>query len=222
MPAKKKVTREAIVKAAFEILRKSGAEAVNARSIADRLNCSTQPIYHDFTGMDELKAELVHAAEQRHDEEVHAYMERSEYTPYMAYGMGFVFLAKKEKLLFRYLFLSEHGGDRKPYEAYNLPDIIDTLCSEYGFTEETARTFHKDMTIYSYGLALGMNAGILDMNEQEIAERFRVEFTALMKVSENLTIRTDRCCQTYAAADYCGKNSVVTEETNDWYKEPEL
>ena len=182
MPAKKKITREAIIKAAFEILRKNGAEAVNARSIADRLNCSTQPIYHDFTGMYELKAELINAAEQRLDAEVHAYMERSEYTPYMAYGMGFVFLAKKEKQLFRYLFLSGHGDDRKPYEPSNLPDIIYTLCSEYGFTDETARAFHKDMTIYSYGLALGMNAGILDMTEGEIAERFHVEFTALMKV----------------------------------------
>lgn len=182
MPAQKKIARDAIIRTAFEILRKNGIEAVNARSIARKLKCSTQPIYHCFNGMDELKAELVHAAEQRHDSEVHAYMNKSDFTSYMAYGMGFVFLAKKEKHLFRYLFLNDHGDVRKPYQAANLPNIICTICEEYGFSEETARAFHKDMTIYAYGLALGMNAEILDMTEPEIAEHFHTEFTALTAV----------------------------------------
>ena len=182
MPAKRKIAREAIIRAAFEILRKSGIEAVNARSIAKKLDCSTQPIYHAFSGMGELKAELAHAAEERHDAEVRAYMDKSGYTPYMAYGMGFVFLAKKEKQLFRYLFLSDHGDGRTPYQAANLPGILQTLCEEYGYAQETARAFHENMTIYAYGLALGMNAGGLDMAEPEIADRFRTEFIALSAV----------------------------------------
>lgn len=182
MPAQKRITRDAIVRAAFEILRKSGIEAVNARSIAKKLCCSTQPIYHAFTGMEALKAELVAAAEERHNAEVHAYMDKSGYTPYMAYGMGFVFLAKKEKQLFRYLFLNDHGEGRKPYQAANLPGILRTMCGEYGYTQETASAFHEDMTIYAYGLALGMNAGVLNMTESEIAERFRTEFIALTAV----------------------------------------
>lgn len=182
MPAKKMITKEAIVKAAFGILQKNGIDAVNARSIANKLNCSTQPIYHEFTGMDELKRELVYAAEQRYDAEVHAYMARSEYTPYMAYGMGFVFLAKKEKQLFRYLFLSDHGDDFKPYQASSFPDIIHIMCAEYGYSEEAAGALHRDMTIYSYGLALGMNTDVLEMTEPEIAERFNTEFSALTNI----------------------------------------
>lgn len=182
MPAQRKITRDAIVRAAFEILRRSGIEAVNARSIAKKLGCSTQPIYHAFSGMGELKEELILSAEERHDAEVHAYMDKSEYTPYMAYGMGFVFLAKKEKQLFRYLFLNDHGDERRPYRAANLPSILKIMCEEYGYAQETARAFHENMTIYAYGLALGMNAGALDMTEPEIAERFRTEFSALTAV----------------------------------------
>ena len=44
MPPKAKVTREMIVDAAFEILRSEGEQAVNARTVSQALNCSTQPV----------------------------------------------------------------------------------------------------------------------------------------------------------------------------------
>lgn len=45
MPAIKKISREAIINAAIDVLREGGAMAINARSIAKKLECSTQPIY---------------------------------------------------------------------------------------------------------------------------------------------------------------------------------
>ena len=44
MPPKAKVTREMIIDAAFEIIRNTGIEAVNARTVSKELNCSTQPV----------------------------------------------------------------------------------------------------------------------------------------------------------------------------------
>ena len=58
MPAIKKVSREAIVDAAVEVLRDGGFSTVNARSVAKKLGCSTQPIYSSFQNMGELKAAL--------------------------------------------------------------------------------------------------------------------------------------------------------------------
>ena len=47
MPAKPKVTKEMIVDAAFEIARKEGMENINARTVSEKLSCSTQPVmYH--------------------------------------------------------------------------------------------------------------------------------------------------------------------------------
>ena len=47
MPPKAKITKEMIIDAAFEITRESGIEAVNARTISEKLGCSTQPVmYH--------------------------------------------------------------------------------------------------------------------------------------------------------------------------------
>ena len=54
MAPKLKVTREQIIKTALELTRRGGAQSVNARSVADALNCSTQPIFSNFAGLEAL------------------------------------------------------------------------------------------------------------------------------------------------------------------------
>ena len=44
MPPKAKISKEMIVNAALEIARLTGAENINARTVSQKLNCSTQPI----------------------------------------------------------------------------------------------------------------------------------------------------------------------------------
>ena len=51
MPAVKKVSKEKIIDAAVEVLRDGGFSAINARSVAKKLGCSTQPIYLSFQSM---------------------------------------------------------------------------------------------------------------------------------------------------------------------------
>ena len=41
MPAKAKVTKEMIIEAAFAVARETGAENINARTVSERLHCST-------------------------------------------------------------------------------------------------------------------------------------------------------------------------------------
>ena len=48
MPAKAKVTKEMIVDAAFAIAREAGVERINARTVSERLHCSTQPVMYHF------------------------------------------------------------------------------------------------------------------------------------------------------------------------------
>ena len=63
MPPKVKVTKEAIINAAVNIVRSSGAQAINARTIASVLNCSTQPVFSNFATMDELCLAVVERAD---------------------------------------------------------------------------------------------------------------------------------------------------------------
>ena len=183
MPAVKKVSKEAIVDAAVEVLREGGAAAINARSVAKKLGCSTQPIYLSFQNMDELKAAMTRRAIALHTRHVRDSLRVHEdsdscYSQYSRYGMGFVKFAAEGKHLFRWLYLD--GGQFAPYQDdVLLPEIIAAMVSEYGYTEELAGKLHRDMAYYSYGLAILANTGHLNLTDGELLEAFRREFTAL-------------------------------------------
>ena len=186
MPAMKKVSREAIVDAAVEILREGGAAAINARSVAKKLGCSTQPIYMSFRNMDELKAAMTQRAVALHTRHVRDSLRvhedsgsvYSQYSRYSTYGMGFVKFAAEEKHLFRWLYLD--GEQPAPHQDdVLLPEIIAAMVSEYGYTEEQAGKLHRDMAYYAYGLAILANTGHLNLTDAELLAAFRREFTAL-------------------------------------------
>ena len=63
MPPKVKITKEEIINTAVNIVRNSGAPAINARTIAAILNCSTQPIFSNFATMDELRLAVLEKAD---------------------------------------------------------------------------------------------------------------------------------------------------------------
>lgn len=48
MPPKAKITKNMIIDAAFQVVREAGVESINARTVAERLNCSTQPVMYHF------------------------------------------------------------------------------------------------------------------------------------------------------------------------------
>ena len=183
MPAVKKVSREEIVEAALEVVRDGGFSAVNARSVAKKLGCSTQPIYFSFRNMDELKAALTERAIQMHERRVrdslHAHEGRD--SRYSSYGTGFVRFAAEEKQLFRWLYLE--GEQLGPYQNdILLPEVIGVIMEEFGYGEDVARRFHQDMIYFTYGLAILANTGHLPLTETELREAFRREFRALIAI----------------------------------------
>ena len=182
MPAKKKVTRAAMLQAAVEILRKEGNDHLNARSVAQKLGCSTQPIYTEFGSMEALKAEMKREAERLYVQAVAHYTAQSKYPPYMAFGLGFIRFAKQEKEMFRYLYMRDRHGNGRAIDDINAPNIMQTLTQRYNMAADQAKQLHYDMMIYAYGLAVMVNANYLDIDEDEICRRLRLEFVALARV----------------------------------------
>ena len=183
MPAVKKVSREEIIDAAVDVLRDGGFSAVNARSVAKKLGCSTQPIYFSFRNMDELKAALIERAAQMHEQRVRDSLRAHEGNDsrYSSYGMGFVQFAAEEKQLFRWLYLE--GEQLGPYQNdILLPEVIGVIMEEFGYGEGVARRFHQDMIYFTYGLAILANTGHLPLTETELREAFRREFRALIAI----------------------------------------
>ncbi len=183
MPAARKVSKEEIIDAAVEVLRDGGFSAINARGVAKKLGCSTQPIYFSFRNMDELKDALTERAIEMHTQRVRDSLRANEGNDsrYSSYGMGFVKFAAEEKQLFRWLYLE--GKQRGPYRNDVLfPEVIAVIVDEFGYTEDVARRFHQDMIYFSYGLAILANTGHLHLTKAELREAFRREFRALTAI----------------------------------------
>ena len=183
MPAAKRVSRDQIIDAAVDVLRDGGFSAVNARSVAKKIGCSTQPIYFSFKSMDELKAALTERAIQMHTQRVRDSLRRHEGNDscYSSYGMGFVKFAAEEKQLFRWLYLE--GQQLGPYQSDILmQEIIGVIVDEFGYTEDVARRFHQDMIYFTYGLAILANTDHLHLTEPELREALRREFRALIAI----------------------------------------
>lgn len=183
MPAVKKVSKDDIIDAAIDVLRDDGFSAINARSVAKKLGCSTQPIYFSFKNMEELKSALTERAIELHTQHVRDSLKAhaGNDSRYSSYGMGFVKFAAEEKQLFRWLYLE--GKQLGPYQNdVLLPEVIAVIMDEFSYSEDTARRFHQDMIYFSYGLAILANTDHLHLTETELREAFRREFRALVSI----------------------------------------
>ena len=183
MPAVRKVSKEQIIDAAVDVLRDDGFSAINARSVAKKLGCSTQPIYFSFRNMEELKAALTERAIQMHTQRVRDSLRIHEGNDsrYSSYGMGFVKFAAEEKQLFRWLYLE--GEQLGPYQNDVLtPEVISVITEEFGYEEDVARRLHQDMVYFTYGLAILANTDHLHLTEAELREAFRRELRALIAI----------------------------------------
>ena len=183
MPAVRKGSKEQIIDAAVDVLRDDGFSAINARSVAKKLGCSTQPIYFSFRNMEELKAALTERAIQMHTQRVRDSLRIHEGNDsrYSSYGMGFVKFAAEEKQLFRWLYLE--GEQLGPYQNDVLTsEVISVITEEFGYEEDVARRLHQDMVYFTYGLAILANTDHLHLTEAELREAFRREFRALIAI----------------------------------------
>ena len=70
MPAKRKIQKEDILKASISIISHEGLNALNARKLAKKLGCSTQPLFYIYENMDDLKKDVIDEIVKIFDREV--------------------------------------------------------------------------------------------------------------------------------------------------------
>lgn len=177
MPVKKTVTANIILKGAIEVIRKYGVSELSVRAIAKELGTSTQPIYSEFEGIEDLRKALVAEASKREHDYVEKYYGKYA-TQYKAYGMGFVKFAQEEKELFRFLYFNK---DIPRDKDVHYKEIINVMCSTYGITEESAIRYHDEMSIFSFGLAMLVNGG-KNYSDEQLSALLDDEFLGLKSV----------------------------------------
>ena len=110
MPAIAKVTKEMIIEAAFEIAKEMGAENINARTVSQKLGCSTQPVLYHFKTIEDVRIAAHKKASEFHINYVTNISGKYE-RPMLEVGMRHIQFAAKERNLFRFLFHSNYYTD---------------------------------------------------------------------------------------------------------------
>ena len=118
MPRKESITRNDILKAAFNLAREEGVAEVTARRLASKAGCSTQPIFRLFKNMEEVLSEVMAEAISFFDAFYEAYP-KSQATPFVNLGLAYISFAEKEKNLFQMMFLNDKRGETSLYELLN-------------------------------------------------------------------------------------------------------
>lgn len=184
MPPKIKYSREEVLRAAFDLARTQGAEALNARAIAARLGSSTQPLFRIFANMDELRAEVRRMAFDKFYE----YVEKqgdSDMPRYKRIGMGYIRFAREEAPLFRMLFMCERKkGDQNPDDRY--ADVLHVSSEATGLDGDTTKLFHMHMWVYVHGLATMAATGYLELDDELMSSLLTGHFRAMLTSLANI------------------------------------
>lgn len=168
MPPKVKITKDDIINTAVELVRMSGEQAINARSIAASLNCSTQPIFSNFVTMEELQSAVISNAYERYLGFINREVESEKYPKYKAFGMAYVRFAKEEKELFKLLFMR----DRTSEELSTSPDFeesVQMIMSANGVTREKATLIHLELWTCVHGIGTMLATSFLSLEWELIS-----------------------------------------------------
>jgi len=198
MPPKAKVTKEAILSAALDILREKGSDGLNARQLAKVLACSTQPIFSNYASMEALRLDLMELAWRHYTDFAHAEMATDKYPPYKSYGMAYITFAAREPELFRLLFMSRRTAEDANIGAGDVEKILDGIQAGAKLSRESAEKLHGEMWVFVHGAAVLLSSGTIHWD---------MEFVSRMLTDVYMGLRNHFAEQEGSYGCHCDKES---------------
>ena len=172
MARKVTISRDMILEAALKILIRDGYAAVNIKTIASEIGCSTQPVVWHFENMDGLRQALSEYAGEYAAKK--AFLDsRNMVESFEFMGRAYVKMALKEPNLFKYLYLGESPMGR-PYDLKGIArdkknkEMISRIAEQTGLNEEQVIRFVRNTLIYSHGIATMVATGVFKGTEKEM------------------------------------------------------
>ncbi len=172
MPPKAKITKEMVVEAAFEIAREAGWECISARAVAERLNCSTQPIMYHFATVDGLKKAAYARADSFHSEYL---MNVRGPQVMLEIGLNYIRFAVEEPRLFRFLFQSNYFAGTTLLEmidAEELMPVLSAMQAAIGGSISQIKEIFVTVFLFAHGYASIIANNSLKYDENIIKLQF--------------------------------------------------
>jgi AcrR family transcriptional regulator len=166
MPAIAKVTKEMIVVAAFEIAKEMGAENITARTVSQKLGCSTQPVLYHFKTIEDVRIAAHKKASEFHINYVTNLSGKYE-RPMLEVGMRHIQFAVEEKNLFCFLFHSNYYTGVSLFDWLTGKDfdtLFPILESQAKVDKQQAYSIFSQIFLVTHGIAslLTNNAMVYD------------------------------------------------------------
>lgn len=196
MPPKKRISEDDIIKAGLNVISKHGMDGFNAREIANELECSTQPIFSNFTNMEDLRESVYQNAKEFFNKEKDKRI--SDKTPFFAMAMEYVNFADKEKNLFGFLFMNNR------FDAPSLYDFVDSTNEEViamirdltDLDSEHAIEFSEMMIFYMIGMARTLAKSKKTKTEEELKHFVLKGFLGLSRqIRDKQGLKDDKAYQ---------------------------
>ncbi len=172
MPPKTRITRDMVIDAAFEVARTMGAENINARTVSEKLGCSTQPVMSCFRTIEELKRAVYDKLDWYHTEYLMDVQPPQE-DVMMGIGLNYIRFAIEEPKLFRFLFQSGFARESsmlEMIESEQLKPLIAAMQAEISLTEQQARDAFLLLAMFAHGYASILANESLAFDEQTAAD----------------------------------------------------
>lgn len=186
MPAKVKVTKEMVAQAAFDIAREAGADSVNARTVAERLNCSTQPVMYHFATIEELKRTVYKKADDYHSEYL-MNIKSPKKGVMLGIGMNYIRFAIEEPRLFRFLFQSDFFAGNTLLElidAEELTPVLSAMQEASGLDSERTKKVFLTVFLFAHGYASIIANNSLSYDEEIIEKHLEQAYIGAISAAK--------------------------------------
>ena len=172
MPRSVQITKEKILTAALDVLIRDGYLAVNIKSIAKELKCSTQPIAWQFGYMDNMREALTKEAVAYANQKM---MPTSTncIEAFWQVGYAYINLAFDTPNLFRFVYMGEsknycRGGFDSILTDSGNAVLIDKLCKYLDISRKQADMLLQRMIVYTHGIVSLVVAGVLNCTKEQV------------------------------------------------------
>lgn len=189
MPPKQKITKEMILEAAFNITRNEGYEAVNARSLAKVIGCSTQPVFSQYAAMADLKKDFFKYLTDYYNEYALSRVQGKFFSGDL--GLAYIDFAKNESNLFKVLFMSEvvgmNGFSDVLWEG-NL-EVAVAMSNRLNISLEAAKNLLMKTWIFMHGIAAMVATKSIKLREGEAEEMLKEARAAFLQQEKSKEVK---------------------------------
>ena len=187
MPPKPIVNKQDIIKIAIQLVRENGMSSINARSVANALNCSTKPLFRIYKNMEELKSDIIVELNAYYNSFMDSRMTKNNRL--LSQGLAYIEFARSEKMIFNTLFMNMTMAGSSLQDVIHAEwnrESIENVKTITGLPMDKAEMLFINIWLYSHGIATQIVSNGINMSLETVTTLLTNAFKQFsIDISEN-------------------------------------